>query len=200
MRNAVPAQNVVAGVREVAGVCEVEVKYRVDDLVELCAALGRHGIVLSAGVRQDDQAYAPGGWDYGQSKIGVPFARLRTQAGRHIFTLKTPVVNEQACLEQESEVANRDQMHRALLAMGFQPTVRIVKIRRTGHLGALSLRVDDVEDTGVFLEVERLIAEGKPGEWAQRELDDFVSLLGVRLRRTGETYDSLVRAAQAGAA
>ena len=44
---------------------EVEVKYRVEDEPALIAALRRHGVVLSAPVRQDDQAYAPTAWRYG---------------------------------------------------------------------------------------------------------------------------------------
>ena len=179
----------------VASVCEIEVKYHVEDLPALEAALLRRGIVLSAPVHQDDQAYAPDWWDYGQSKLGVPFARLRTQDGRHLFTVKTPQANEQACAEQETEVAERDQMHAALLAMGFRPTVRIVKTRRSAHTGGRSLCVDDVEHAGVFLEVEQLVTGEQHGPAAQLELAAFVAALGVPLRRTSDTYDSLVRAA-----
>ena len=76
---------------------------------------------------QDDQAYAVAGWRYGQSKLGVPFARLRTEAGRHVFTVKVPGDNELSCAEHETAVADRDEMHMAVVAMGFTPTVRIVK-------------------------------------------------------------------------
>lgn len=62
-------------------------------------------------VHQDDQAYAQYGWCYGMSKLGVAFARLRTQDDRHLFTLKRPTDNELACLEFETEVVDRDQMH-----------------------------------------------------------------------------------------
>jgi adenylate cyclase, class 2 len=182
----------------VPGVCEVEVKYRVDDPVELCAALERQGIALSAPVHQEDQVYAPANWERGQSRLGVPFVRLRTQGNRHVFTVKTPVDNEQACLEQETEVVDREQMHRALLAMGFRPLVRVVKNRRTGHLGALSLCVDEVEGAGHFLEVERIVAPNRSGELTQRELVRFVALLGLHLKRTNGSYDSLVYAAQHG--
>jgi adenylate cyclase, class 2 len=106
---------------------EVEVKYRILDVEALTAALTARHVSLSAPVRQDDQAYAPIGWQYGQHKVNVPFARLRTQNGRHLFTVKKPLANEMACLEHESEIADRDQMHAALTAMGFYPTVRIVK-------------------------------------------------------------------------
>ncbi|SCL20551.1 adenylate cyclase, class 2 [Micromonospora pallida] len=176
--------------------CEVEVKYQVGDLAALEAALAAHGVVLSAPVVQDDQAYARVGWDYGQSKIGVPFARLRTERGRHLLTVKTPVANEQSCVEHETEVADREQMHAAIQQLGFYPTVRIRKTRRTATLGLMSLCVDQVDGIGAFLEIERIVDGGESGERVQAELDRFAVALGAPLRRTNETYDSLIRAAR----
>lgn len=174
---------------------EIEVKYRVSDPASLEAALQARGLVLSPPVHQDDQAYAQEGWHYGMSKLGVAFARLRTQDGRHLFTLKRPTDNEQACLEFETEVADRDQMHEAIQHMGFYPSVRIVKTRRTARHGELALCLDEVEHVGTFLEVERVIPPGHSGEAVQAELHAFGCSLGADLERTTETYDSLVRAA-----
>lgn len=176
---------------------EVEVKYRLFDLPALERALAGRGVVLSAPVHQDDQAFAEVGWSYGQSKVGVAFARLRTQSGRHLFTLKKPVDNEMSCIEHETEIADRAQMHRAIEAMGFYPTVRIVKVRRVAAVGDLSLCVDEVEHAGLFMELERVTEE--PGVTAQENLDLFARSLGVELARTTDTYDSLVRAALAAA-
>lgn len=174
---------------------EIEVKYRVGDLTELERALRVRGFALSPPVHQDDQAYAQDGWEYGMSKIGVAFARLRTEGDRHVFTLKRPTDNELACLEFESEVADRQQMHEAVRQMGFHPTVRIVKKRRTARHGELSLCVDDVAHLGAFLEIEKVVGPGQSGESVQSELHSFASSLGVALERTTETYDSLIRAA-----
>ncbi|HEX4814447.1 MAG TPA: class IV adenylate cyclase [Nonomuraea sp.] len=179
------------------GAQEVEVKYRVADLEALEAALARLGTVLSPPLWQDDQAYVEPGWAYGQSKIGVAFARLRTQDGRHLFTVKKPVANEQACLEHESEVTDREQMHHALLLMGFQPTVRIVKVRRWCTLGEMTVCLDEVEHAGVFMEIERTVTGDSSGAAVQAELDAWARSLGVELERTSDTYDSLVRAALA---
>ncbi|GAA0989914.1 class IV adenylate cyclase [Acrocarpospora macrocephala] len=174
---------------------EIEVKYRLRDLPALEQSLAERGLVLSAPITQDDQAYARVDWSYGQSKIGVPFARLRTQDGRHLFTVKTPLVNELACLEHESEVADRDQMHQAIIQMGFRPTVRIVKTRRTAQMAGMELCVDEVEHAGLFLEIEKVLDAGESGAVAQERLDAFARSLGVELERTADTYDSLVRAA-----
>ena len=178
-----------------AGVREVEVKYRLFDLPELEEALVSRGIGLSCPVRQDDQAYAEVGWSYGQSKIGVAFARLRTQGGRHLFTLKKPVDNEMSCLEHETEIVDRQEMHCALEAMGFYPTVRIVKTRRTATVDGLSICVDEVEHAGLFMEIEKVVDSCDSGTKTQEGLDRFARSFGVELKRTTDTYDSLVRAA-----
>ena len=175
---------------------EIEVKYRVLDPAGLDTALRVRDLTFSPSVHQDDQAYAQDGWHYGLSKLGVAFARLRTQDGQHLFTLKRPVDNELDCLEFETEVADRDQMHEAIVHMGFYPSVRIVKTR-TARLGELSLCLDEVEHAGAFLEIEKVIGPGQSGEAVQAELDAFARSLGVDLERTTETYDSLVRAALA---
>jgi adenylate cyclase, class 2 len=176
---------------------EIEVKYRVDDLEALLFALKSHGIELSEPVFQDDQAYAPAGWRFGDSKLGVSFLRLRTTGDRHYFALKQPADNDQACLEYETEVADRQAMHGAALHMGYKPTVRIAKTRRVATLEACSLCVDDVEGLGGFLELERLAADDADALGVQAELAAFVDSLGIAAARADETYDSLVHAAQA---
>lgn len=175
---------------------EIEVKYRIDDLEALLTALKSQGIELSDPIWQDDQAYAPAHWQFGDSKIGVSFLRLRTTCGRHYFTLKQPVGNAQACLEYETEVADRKAMHAAALHMGYKPTVRIIKTRRTATLDNSSLCVDDVEGIGGFIELERLATDDADATAEQAELAAFVDSLEITATRTHETYDSLIHAAQ----
>src|SRR5712691_12367758 len=124
---------------------EIEVKYRVEDMEALLVALKSRGIELSEPVFQDDQAYAPAGWQFGDSKLGVSFLRLRTVQGRHYFTLKQPAGSAQDCLEFETQVTDRQAMHHAALHMGYRPTVRIIKTRHTANIGGCSLCIDDLE-------------------------------------------------------
>ena len=180
------------------GLREIEVKYRLFDLAGLERALAVRGVSLSPAVVQDDQAYAPAGWSYGQPKAGVSFARLRTQDGGHVFTVKTPLANEMACAEHETAVADREQMHEAVLAMGFVPTMRIVKARRSARVGELAVCVDEVQHAGLFFEVEKVVAAGGSALAVQEVLDGFARSLGVAMDRVTDTYDSLVRLALAG--
>ena len=175
---------------------EIEVKYRVDDLEALLVALKSLGIELSEPVFQDDQAYAPAGWQFGDSKLGVSFLRLRTVQGRHYFTLKQPASSAQDCLEYETQVTDRQAMHHAALHMGYRPTVRIVKTRRTATLEHCSLCIDEVDGVGGFLELERMASDHADTLAIQADLAAFVSSLGIAVTRTDQTYDSLVHAAQ----
>ena len=101
----------------------------------------------------------------------------------------------QAALNRQTEVADRHAMHQAILAMGFRPTVRIVKRRRTGQLGELRVCLDEVDGVGSFLELERMVEADVAATAVQAELAAFVAELGVNATRTDQTYDSLVRAA-----
>jgi adenylate cyclase, class 2 len=175
---------------------EIEVKYRIDDLEALLTALKIRGIELSDPISQDDQAYAPAHWQFGDSKLGVSFLRLRTTRGRHYFTLKQPIGNAQACLEYETEVADRAAMHAAALHMGYKPTVQIIKTRRTATLDNCALCVDDVEGIGGFLELERLTTDDADTTAEQAELAAFIDSLGIAATRTHDTYDTLIHAAQ----
>lgn len=175
---------------------EIEVKYRVEDLEALLIALKACGIELSEPVYQDDQAYAPAGWRFGDNKLGVSFLRLRTVGGRHYFALKQPAENAQACLEYETEVADREAMHGGIVHMGYRPTVRVAKTRRVATLEDCSLCVDDLEGVGGFLELERLVPDDVAAGAVQAELAAFVASLGITAARTDATYDSLVYATQ----
>ena len=175
---------------------EIEVKYRVDDVEAVLLVLKARGIQLSEPKYQDGQAYAPTGWQFGDSKLGVSFVRLRSVNGRHYFALKQPGENPQACLEYETEVTDRETMHGAILQMGYYPTVRVAKTRRVATLPQCSLCLDELEGVGGFLELERLVPDDTAGEMVQAELAAFVDSLGITASRTEQTYDSLVRAAQ----
>jgi Adenylate cyclase, class 2 (thermophilic) len=127
------------------------------------------------------------------SKVRVVVARLRTEDGRHLFTLKKHTDDAMACLEFESEVADRDQMDKAIQHMGFCPTVRIVKTRRTGRLDDMSLCLDDIDGVGVFFEIEKVVGPERTSAEVQAELDAIARSFGVRLERVTDTYDSLIR-------
>lgn len=175
---------------------EIEVKYRVSDAASVVEALRRFQVTLDEAVIQDDQAYAPRTWSWGDSKIGVAFARLRTQDGRHWFTVKRPIDTEQSCAEYETEVTDRSEMHAALQAMSYRPTVRIRKRRRRCIHRGYELCLDEVEGVGVFLEVEARTSANRSPQEVRAELETFVASLGIDGEPARQTYDTLVHEAR----
>ncbi|WP_116248062.1 class IV adenylate cyclase [Nocardiopsis sp. FIRDI 009] len=174
---------------------EIETKYRVADPDALLAALREAGVTLGDPVLQDDQVYAPVGWEPGMSRVGRTFCRLRTQDGLHVFTAKTPAANPMEHTEHETAVADRGQMHAAVVRMGYVPSLRIVKERRVGALRDTLVCVDRVEGLGTFLELEVVVDDDRDGPAVQAESDRWARGLGVELEHTTDTYDILVRAA-----
>ncbi|WP_131748803.1 CYTH domain-containing protein [Frankia sp. Cppng1_Ct_nod] len=179
---------------------EVKVKFHVRDREALFLVLKARGIELGEPFFQDDQAYAPDRWTFDDSRLGVSFPRLRTINDRHFFALKQPTINAQAYVAYETEVADRDQMHQAILNMGFCPTVRVAKTRRMANVGNVSLCVDELDSLGMFLELDCPVSAHQSAVAAQEALNDFVASLGIDVMRTEETCDSLVRTAQLRAA
>lgn len=176
------------GARE--GGVEVEARFHV--AVEALEALEACGLDFSEPVVQDDQAYAPAHWTWGDDRIGVPFARLRTERGQHLFTVKRPITDVRTCLERECLVDDREAMDGALRLMGFVPTVRIVKSRRTATAGELSFCYDELQGVGTFVEIEAIVSEDDDLERARQELEGLLVRLGISARPCTLSYDTLV--------
>jgi adenylate cyclase class 2 len=175
-----------------APLIELEVRLRVEHGPSALAALEALDLVLDDGVMQDDQAYAPLGWDYGECRLGVTFARLRTVSSQHWFTVKRPISDVRTCIEHECHVSDREAMHNAVLLMGFRPTVRIVKTRRSGRIGELKICLDDVHGLGLFLEMEALARPGDDLTEVRQSLEALIATLDVQAERCFDTYDALI--------
>jgi adenylate cyclase, class 2 len=169
---------------------EVEVRFRVDE--GALDALIACGISFGSALRQDDQAYAPRGWRYGDNRIGIAFARLRTQLDEHLFTVKRPITDVRTCVETECVVSDRAAMHEALELMGFAPTVRIVKTRRSAQHGQLTFCFDELDGVGSFVEVEMLACENDDLDAVRAHMEGLLGELGIVARPCFDSYDTLV--------
>lgn len=172
--------------------CRVEVEARFRVGPGALEALTAAGLSFGAAVGQDDQAYAPRGWRYGDDRIGVPFARLRTQAERHLFTVKRPITDVRTCVESECEISDRDAMHEALMLMGFAPTVRVVKRRRLADQGPLSFCLDELQGVGNFVEIEAMADAEDDLDAVRARLESLLDAIGVPAEPCLLSYDTLV--------
>ena len=176
-------------------------KCRVAATAESAAAhLAERGAAWSAPVLQDDQAFAERDWSFDQPKIGFTFARIRSVDGHHTLTLKVPQANALACLEYETGIDDAAQTAAMLAAMGYRPTVRIRKCRRTALFGDITLCLDEVDGLGVFIEAEMMRAPDADATETQGALRAWLETFQLPIEFTEDGYDTLMATHLAAAA
>lgn len=140
---------------------EIEVKIKADDLATLEKILTARGCQLSEELHQHDTVYAFGAerkrWE--KPKEGDIVMRIRRQNEIVKFTLKKQCSHEKDNIEHELQIENQETMHEILQTLGYTPVVEVKKIRRTGKLGDYEICLDQVEELGSFVELEKLTTE-----------------------------------------
>ena len=124
-------------------------------------------------------------------KIGDLYTTYREQNGKFILTLKRTLANELACLERETIFENAKQMEDILQYLNYHEVIRIHKVRRKCRYGDYEICLDEVENLGNFIEVEKMSEED--GEKIQKELMQFLLTLGVTEDcQVHQGYDTLL--------
>lgn len=176
---------------------EIEIKVRVQDSDRLLDALDRKQIRLSEPIMQRDRVFGMPG-ERGDDHNSLPWLRIRTEtkAGetKQIFTLKKPMTNQMDCIEHETEVADEAELEKIILELGFEPYSDLTKIRRKARVDDIELCYDDVKGLGVFVEVEKLVANDANYEIVAAELWALLESLGaVHDHQVHHGYDVLAK-------
>jgi len=172
---------------------EIELKYRVDsfDIKERAAALG---IVWAEAIRQDDSVYIRPSENGNPERI---IFRIRIQNDKATLTLKQDRTSELDCLELESLVQDSEAVMGMLELLGFEKTVQVVKTRTPGKDDKFDYCLDEVEDLGVFFEIESLVENDVAGDTVTTNLQQRAAELGLREEdRVTVGYDTLIRQQQ----
>jgi len=163
---------------------EIEIKIRTKDPRALVDQLVARGCALSEPVRQEDTIYSRAGdaspWERLQE--GDIILRIRRDNKGALFTLKQQCTNELDNIEYETRVEDPDTLHQALLLMGFVPMVEVKKVRRTSKLDGDEICLDEVEELGSFVELERLTNEDVDAAEVAEELYKKLESLGLSRR------------------
>ncbi len=72
-----------------------------------------------------------------------------------------------------------DEMHQALLVMGYKEGSRVNKTRVTTTYDGCEICIDEVENLGSFIEMEKM-TDGMDSERIQTELFNFLKSLGIK--------------------
>ncbi len=158
---------------------EIEVKAKVSNLQAVEEKLLERGCIFSEPLIQKDITFANvDDKEYDSLVAGLNILRIRNQNGKYIFTVKQTGINDLDCLERETEISDPHEMEQALILMGFHEAVRINKVRRKTNLDGYEICLDQVENLGNFVEVEKITKNEDP-EKVQAELFEFLKQFGV---------------------
>ncbi len=157
---------------------EVEVKAYLKNKEEVLQKLKELGCVLGESIRQVDTVYTEILGDVEEYLKNDHFVRIREKSdGRFIFTVKKPLsLKVLTKAEHETEIKNPKEMEQALFLMGYQLSNKVIKNRRTAKHGEFEICIDEVEELGSFIEIEKM---SEDADTARRELNEFLSSLGI---------------------
>lgn len=172
---------------------EIEVKATLSDLNGFCSQLRKLGVELSDPITQNDVTFVDANYGaYDKFQAGKNILRIREHNGTYLFTLKQAQHNELDCIEYETEIADPKEFVEALHLMGYKQVVEIHKVRRKAKYKEYEICVDEVQELGSFVEVEK-ITDSENADAVQETLFNFLESLGVpREARVTRGYDTMV--------
>ena len=169
---------------------EIEVKAKLTNPELVLKKLEQLNITLSQPISQKDQIFLKKGVTYpvGRGKVAT---RIREQDAKFIFNMKISQENELDNLERETVIENPKQMQDILENIGFYEAVQVKKIRKKAKYNDMEICIDEVEQLGSFIEVEKL-SEGDSLQ-IQEQLFTLLESLGVTKEdQVIKGYDTLM--------
>ncbi len=172
---------------------EIEVKAYLKDREAVTKKLRELGCVLSEPIRQIDSVYSKTSSttsDY--NSANEHFLRIRKSSnGKVLFTVKEKMKQHMASKEFETEVRDGEALEQAVLLMGYSVANGLDKTRTTAHYKEYEICLDDVQELGSFIEIEKFSEEDP--DLVVEELFQFLLTLGVQKEdQVFKKYDTLI--------
>lgn len=120
-----------------------------------------------------------------------PHTRRRSEAKNNM--LKQQRSGEIDNIEYETEIQDPDATHKILFTLGYEPEVEVKKMRRKGKLGEYEICLDEVEELGSYIEVEKMTSDDADSRKVREELFGIAESLDLS-RAAEETrgYDTQI--------
>jgi adenylate cyclase class 2 len=177
---------------------EVEQKYPVANHDEVQAKLLELGCQLHAPLRQVDLYFAHPARDFAQTDEALRLRRTNDDAR---ITYKGPKLDAMTKTRREIELPlageNAYERHRELLTvLGFREVREVRKLRTPGELPwegtKIEVALDDVDELGTFIELERLAGPDEL-EHAKQRIAALAARLGLQNPERRGYLDLLLR-------
>jgi len=139
---------------------EVEIKIKIGSAQRVLEQLTQQGCNFSDPVVQDDTIYVPLSETVLPARAGINVLRIRQQEGKILLTLKqSDIANHLSKIEKELEISNVLIMDEIIRLLGFHEISQVKKQRRKCTLQNYEICIDEVENLGSFLEIEKITDE-----------------------------------------
>ena len=170
---------------------EIEVKARVANFDLLLQKLSDLGCEISLPITQNDTVYLPNNVTFSDISFGSNALRIRIEDGKALLTLKQRQKVELSAIEAETEVKDIPNTQKIIELLGYYEAIKINKKRRITKYNDYSICLDEVEELGNFIEVEKFSQDD--GALVQEELFTFLNSLGIHDKdRERKGYDTLM--------
>lgn len=165
---------------------EIEIKAKLRDAEAVAEKLRVLGCVFSEPKTQDDMVWVENLGSLEVFLANKTFLRIRVQnSDKVILTAKkskTDLANATGAnlvkREHEVVVDSAEEARGILEMLGLQEAVRVIKARQTTEHNGYEICLDDVEDLGSFIELEKM-GEEADAPRIQKEMMNFLATLGV---------------------
>ncbi|MES2930674.1 MAG: class IV adenylate cyclase [Patescibacteria group bacterium] len=172
---------------------EIEIKAKLNNKEEIVGKLKNLGCSFEEQITQNDVVYVKNLGSAEEYNKNDVFLRIRIKNNlKSFFTLKKRIKNDLDALEYETEITSPGEMENALLLMGYQKAVYVNKTRIITHHDEYEICIDEVENLGSYIEMEKLVTDGD-SEKIQDEMFTFFLSLGIKSEdRIMTGYDILM--------
>lgn len=176
---------------------EIEVKARLKDEQQVVEKLTQLGCAFSDVNTQDDMVWAERAGTLEEFLGNSVFLRIRIQNGdKVVLTAKKSKTKsgDGSLIKREHEVVvdSAEEARGILEMLGLKEVVRVVKRRRTAKYKEYEICIDEIENLGAFIEVEKIGGE-EDAEHIQKEMTEFLGSMGISPEdKVSKGYDILM--------
>lgn len=112
-------------------------------------------------------------------KTSAPIFRIRESKSKYFLTLKILEENVNTANELETQILDKHVFAEMICLLGFQFCVKIVKHRKITTYKGYLICLDEVEQLGTFIEIEKLSDNNQNEKEIYNQQKLILSLLGI---------------------
>ncbi len=173
---------------------EVEVRANVDDFETIKRNLESCGAKYINSIKQTDTVYFIPKFMDAEGKVvdGGIIARLRDVDGKVALQLKE-ISRLKGGIELSYDVKDTNSIKGFLSKLGFQEGLTIRKSREAYSCGGFVVSLDDVENAGTYVEVEKIVSSEAEKQAARDECVGFLGRIAPGAQLESRMYGDIIK-------